>query len=472
MSWYRKIDHATASVQPNALSHGMSIGTVIDTNDPQQMGRLRVMVPSLGDNLEKKVSDFPWAMYVSPLAGTNFVGPRGNEDTHVTSGPVNYGMWNIPKIGAQVLVACIDGDPNLRIWLGCITPQWTPHTMPHGRYIHDGDTPDGPLSSTEHPIQPLYDNLSEAFGGRDSFEFRSRGIDQQVANINNEEVPKVVSGTADDIGKTITLPDGTTKIVTQGYTRSRIEPNVDTPNTGGVNYDSQVYSWTTPGFHSISMNDLAENCRMRFRTTSGHQIILDDTNERIYIATAKGNNYIEMDQNGNIDIHSDRRISVHATKDINFETEGAFRVKAAKGIHMQTDMDFRVQATLNIHQKAGNDIYSQAANNINGLAGSVVSLESGANTNIRAGGDIRETGTQIHMNSSSPNNADSADPANDAYLPNRVPRRESTKWGRIMYVNTDNDTGNVQTPEFAYTDESVGRVELGEKIPRGTHWQR
>jgi hypothetical protein len=117
----------------DALVHGITIGEVIDTNDPQQMGRVRAVCPALGDIKNQARKNTPWAMYGSPFAGVNQLTKRGREETE-SEGPVAYGMWAIPKIGSFVLIMCIDGDPNHRVWLGCLPPQFFPHTMPHGRY--------------------------------------------------------------------------------------------------------------------------------------------------------------------------------------------------------------------------------------------------------------------------------------------------------------------------------------------------
>ena len=146
-----------------------------------------------------------------------------------------------------------------------------------------------------------------------------------------------------------TNPQGGEYLNTQGYHQSRIAGKVVDAITDDVVYDPQTYSWTTPGFHSLSMQDNAENCRIRFRTTHGHQIIMDDTNERIYISTAGGKAWIEMDEAGNIDMYAERNISMHAGKDINFAADGVFRVQAAEGIHMSTEAEMRIHTKTDLH---------------------------------------------------------------------------------------------------------------------------
>ncbi len=179
----------------------LSIGEVVDTNDPQQMGRVRVSCPYLGDGQGTIIENLPWATPISPLAGINESAARGRGNDK-SVGPVAYGMFNIPKVGSFVLIACIEGDPRFRIYLGAMHDQFLPHTMPHGRYIYrdtaaSPDKPAGPLSSTDDPIQPLYDSQTEAFtkdaegtptgqaipAPRLNFEYRTRAADSGVSGI-------------------------------------------------------------------------------------------------------------------------------------------------------------------------------------------------------------------------------------------------------------------------------------------------
>ena len=123
-----------------------TVGKVMDTNDPEQMGRARVRCGKYGDKLTQDMEDLPWALPVSPLAGVMTHGLRGAEQESINA-PVAYGMWNIPKIGSYVIVGCIDGDKSKRFYVGGLHPQFLTNTLPHGRYIwreadDDGSKPE------------------------------------------------------------------------------------------------------------------------------------------------------------------------------------------------------------------------------------------------------------------------------------------------------------------------------------------
>jgi len=489
----------------------LTLGEVVDTNDPQQMGRIRVACPRFGDLNNTVVEDIPWATPISPLAGINESASRGRGDDR-TFGPVAYGMFNVPKVGATVLVGCIDADPRFRIYLGAMHDQFLPHTMPHGRYTYNktaasNEEPTGPLSSTDDPIQPLYSSQTNAFTKyesvtgqaiptpRKNFEYRTRGADVGVAGLSavyiaNNDV--IYTSVADDQEVDFTEEDGNILNNTQGYNRSRVQEGLASSATEFV-YDPQVYSWTTPGFHSYSMSDNADNCRIRVRSTHGHQIIMDDTNERIYISTAGGNTWIEMDENGNIDMYGAGNISMHAEKDINFTAGSAFRVTAKEGIHLATEGEMRIHSSgnLNIRSNGSTNIDSIGDMGISmpnlfltatadihlTASGGMLNLQSGATTNILAAADVIVTGTSIHLNGppATPATASmSASETLEAWLTSRVPEHEP--WARTMTLAsaTDLDSGNshMGSSEHNYNDANVGRVERGVPIARNPRWHR
>jgi phage gp45-like len=481
--------------QPQTVAF-VTIGTVVDTNDPQQMGRVRVVCPQWGDTWGSKVENLPWAIYMTPFGGQVQVGTRG-PGVQESKGGVAYGMWAVPKTGSQVAVLCIDGNPMNRMYFGCIYDQFTPHTMPHGRFMYDdhpelekGGTdaaPYGPFTSAEKLIQPLAQNVRQAFGNKSepNFEFRSRIADYTVSRVDVNQLGQTYSKVQDD--KDIKHDSWTS---TQGYQVSRTDPNAPSSFTDR-NYDSMVYSFTSPGFHSLSMDDRQENCRVRLRTTAGHQILMDDTNERIYIATAQGNNWIEMDQDGNIDIFTTNKVNVHANKDINMTSDETIRLYGKKGVHIKADEEVRIDAAKDIHIKSAENIrvhatqtlflqsdsdthfksgasmFIEAAAAWHAKAGSTLHLDSSGQMNLNAGGQLLGKGTQVHFNGPSPSGATAAAAAGEAeaFYTSRIPEHEP--WARSM---TKDDT--TPDPEFPYDSKDVGKSERGRTINRGMYWRR
>jgi len=110
-------DNITKHPQRNE-TNTIQIGRIVDTNDPLQMGRVRVFVPSL-DHSSEKIETIPFAIYASPFAGHQQVQSRGAGESK-SDGPVAYGLFSVPKVGTEVLVACIDGNPDYRVWFASL----------------------------------------------------------------------------------------------------------------------------------------------------------------------------------------------------------------------------------------------------------------------------------------------------------------------------------------------------------------
>jgi hypothetical protein len=369
---------------------GSYIGEVVDTDDPMQMGRLRVYCGALNDD-PKKVQHLPWAVYVSPFGGSirNSCHAKGHDKKNATSdGVTQYGFWGIPEKGAHVLITCIGGDPRRRVWLGCVYEQQEVGGLFSGVYDWDapGGEPDGPFSApepdvdfddTKNKIQPLYDNQTKAYVDRTSPEWKTRGAD--YAGMVNVDID--TKGTHGEISGAEKFSWVKEKLGAAGYDWTGFK------NLGAY-LSSRVFGFMSPGLHSISLDDRPFNSRIKIRSTAGSQFLIDDTNERIVISTYEGNSFIEMDVSGNIDVYSKRRISFHAEKDINFSTDESFRVKAAKGIFMyagdargQTPLDaipadgqIRLQSEDDMHMMTGGNLLQT----IKGDMDFTMSGESGA----------------------------------------------------------------------------------------------
>lgn len=78
--------------------YGKYRGLVVDNEDPEQLGRLKVKVPSvLGNEIVTG-----WALPCTPYGGD-----------------FNQGMLFIPEVGAGVWIEFEEGDLEFPIWVGC-----------------------------------------------------------------------------------------------------------------------------------------------------------------------------------------------------------------------------------------------------------------------------------------------------------------------------------------------------------------
>ena len=291
-------------------------GVVASNDDPEQMCRLRIWIPAI-DGENYIVDNLPWAEYSSPMMGFTTDYSVGRERTK-RSGLAAYGFMAVPKVGALVLVLFLNGDPNRRFYIASVPALHTNRSLPGGRNKNPETGATGPWTDTYAPHEPAYTNMRAAFGDVNKSESITRGVyERQGAEAATEKTGK------------------------EGYTANTVDSK---------HLDPQTYTMVTPGGHYITMQDDPEWCRLRLRTVAGNQIILDDTNERIYISTARGGSWIELDEDGHIHMYANESFSVSAGGDMNFTAKGSFNVaagdsinlKASKDIMLDCDGDFNI----------------------------------------------------------------------------------------------------------------------------------
>lgn len=304
----------------------MCIGIVKDNADPAQAGRLKVYVPSI-DSKDFEIDDIPWAVYCTPFGGTtaDFVVGR---DRSKVPGASSYGFWAIPKNGAQVIVGFLEGDPNIRFWMGCFYQPELNRTLPQSVNPIKTEIDESGMWPQEE-IPHYAKNLSEAGLDSGSLHWKTRGgWERSVSHPSNKNKNKPT----DD-----------------GYFSKPLEPEKS---------DSQTYSMTSPGRHYWAMHDVDEYCRMRIKTTEGTQIILDDTNERIYISTARGRNWIELDEgSGKIYFYTTSKFNIHSENDLNLYSSENINIVAKKRINIQSE-----ERAVKIQAKRNFEVLSTDAN--------------------------------------------------------------------------------------------------------------
>ena len=368
---YDQIASLTSSVTSDFKNNNPFImeGIVLDTNDPNQMGRIKVWIPAIDGELYDK-ENLPWCEYASPLAGFTSDFKSGRQNL-TTVGDVAYGFWAIPKIGSQALIFFLNGDANRRFFFGSYYGLHRNRSLPSGRNIHHDTKAPGRWSDTYDPIRPETDNLKQQFNNNLSApQALSRGVNERQA-----------------------AQDKTTKDGTEGYSVNNVDDTV---------LDAQLYCWTTPGHHSIIMQDTPENCRLRIKSCEGNQIILDDSNERIYISTARGGCWLEFDEDGHIHLFGKESISIRAGKDINITADNNVNIEAGKNVNIKAvggSMSAASKGAMSI-QSTSDNFYITACKQLHGIGktgtfinGETLNVSSSSGTYIQGGSiDMKSLG--------------------------------------------------------------------------------
>lgn len=318
-------------------------GVVVDTNDPQQMGRVKVWCPAV-DGDSYNIKDLPWVMYLTPFGGQarDFV---AGASAATTQGPAGYGMWAVPKVGAYVIVGFLYNDHNNRFYLGSYYPEHGNRTLPAGR-----NSATGPQSDIFEQVEPATSNLKAQFRNQlDASEAKTRGAyERQVAQAATEK-------------------DGT-----EGYQQDLV----------GDGLDPQTYCIVTPGRHALIMQDNPATARVRIKTAEGAQVIIDDANERIYVSTAKGRTWLELDQDGHVHVYGSESLSFTAGGDFNVSAKGNINLHAGGNLNLAAVGHGRLSACKDVSLSAD----------------TTVNLTAGDQMNLLAAANLIQTGSNIHLN--------------------------------------------------------------------------
>jgi hypothetical protein len=393
------------------LAPGPFIGIVKGNTDPLRSGRLQVWIPELGGDPD---DDASWRTvgYSTP-----FYGVTDQRDSNDFAGsPHSYGMWFVPPdIGVKVMCIFINGDPARGYYFGCI-PEWPNlHMLPAISGAVNKSGPD--------PVTDYYDGGDNASALADvaNLQRKSHDIQKQIWSTQGLlQDPDRGPGNSSAFRET---PSNVFGISTPGQA---INQQINQNNDANVpNPENQSYSSSTRGRrggHTFVMDDgdAQGNSRMmRFRSSSGHMIMMNDTKDFIYIINSKGTSWIEMSSQGDVNVYSGSKCNIFAQSGLNLDSKGPVK------IHGST-IDIKSDGALNLE---GKDVNLKAGGTLKLGGDGGLHLKSKKNTyltgmeclQIKSGGhiDIKGSCTTVQSGDASP-----AMDASGAMEPMQMPTKE------------------------------------------------
>lgn len=372
-------------------SPGPHLAKIVSHADPEYMGRLQVQIFREVGNNEASSTELRYAYYSSPFFGYTSKDFVGKEPDDYDNTQKAYGMWMIPPdVGTQVIVVALDGDPKKTYIIGCIPDTYMNFSVPgHAATqfaVEDSKATDkervpvaeynkvaNPTTADPTIIPKPASPLEQVFDTQGLLEDDTRGI---TTSSSRREVPSAVFGISTPgpvdkegkrgvtgkaeskvVGAFVSRLGGTTLVMDDGDDKflRRTKANEGPPDYAAVEQDE------LDGLKDIPHNEL-----VRIRTRTGHQILLHNSEDLIYIGNARGTAWIELSSDGKIDIFAGDSISVHtaqdlnlyADRDINIEAGRNYNVKVGAEMHTQVTADqiLIVDGNQNIHIKQNVDV--------------------------------------------------------------------------------------------------------------------
>jgi len=437
---------------------------VVNNFDTRYMGGLVVELlkyTSAGGSPER-TGQLLNVRYLSPFYGVTpnaaLTANDGYEHTQKS-----YGMWMVPPdVGTKVLVMFAEGNANFGYWIGCIPADYMNFMVPDGKASTEnttGITPP-PLKGRKLPVGEY--NKSIETGSRvdptlfakpynkdfaESLEIQGLLNDEvrgTTTSSSRREMPSAVFGISTPGPKDRRDGHPTVEIGTVGnkvvVPSNRLGGSAFVMDDGDERFVRTTHAEDGPPVYKNKGNNesggdrtIPQNELMRFRTRTGHQILMHNSEDLIYIGNARGSTWIEMTSDGKIDIHAQDSVSIMTENDLNITAErdinmeagrnvnikasgrntkggetGRVQIESKNNFNLHVGKDSKITVGQSQHIKVKDTQHIETGKTLHLKTGQDNRLTAGANTFINSAKEHRETATYVHMNGP---NAPTANPA-------------------------------------------------------------
>jgi hypothetical protein len=438
---------SSGQLSDGSVGTGILLAKVVGYLDPSFMCGLEVtLLRDQGNTIGEDSQTFP-VKYATPFYGSTAYENMGLNKADWNDTQTSYGMWfPTVEIGTTVLVVFINGNAADGYFIGCVPGRFMNQMIPAiGGSVEIEATADQkkkydttqplPVAEVNRKTNSLEKSLNidkikkaihpiaDVFLKQGLLEDDVRGV---TTSTSRRHVPNAVFGISTPgpfnrgagtkkqfIGKKNTLSaipvpvsrlGGTTLVMDDGEDRyQRIAP----ANEGPVEYADTDNG--EKGDPNIPYNEY-----FRIRTRTGHQLLLHNSEDLIYIGNAKGTAWIELTSNGKIDIYSADSISIHTQNDLNIRADRDINFEAGRNINIKASADYsdgdsadangfdsgriHVESQYDTKILVGGDGYITTSGSLDILTTLNNNITAGANTNILSGIGHFETASIINMN--------------------------------------------------------------------------
>lgn len=390
------------------INSGPFEATVVAHVEGNRLGQLRVKITEqVGRLTEFTEDDTVVANYCSPFFGTTY----GTDTQSLPNGPFtagqSYGMWMVPPdIGNKVLVICTPSGK--WFWIGCVFDSSSHHMVPAiGRNIGGKDYTRAPTvvpanASSVMPVVEYSTQEATAFNAdgltttpRYTHEYQAtvlvrQGLDRDpvrgaISSSSMREAPSNVYGISTP-GRRVSKGDQVPG-----------EPDLVLARTGG---------------HTFVMDDGDKDGKdqlMRLRTAGGHQILMNDSEQVLYIASASGNQWMEFSNNGQVNVYAAAGFNLRTQGVLNLHSDVLMNLSAPNikmtamgndkvplgSIKMETSGNFSASAVGMASLKCNGQLSLSAIGRASLTAGGWLSLSSMIKTSVNGGMLLLNSGTPL-----------------------------------------------------------------------------
>lgn len=325
----RERKHGSSPVVSN-IESGIYLAITTGVPDPEGRGRVGAYVPSFGGSPDEPM----YFQYASPFGGSNAGG--------------SYGMFAVPPDAGVTILVFFANNGELARGYWFAVSQEVPDVAAGGASgpaavdgtgQGEGVFADAPAAKSTAPSLTAHQNP----GANDP-----RGPDQIPNHPRNVNTAGQGVYTDSVRGQTTASP--------------LREASYEVPQ------HSRVFGIKTPGSNALTMDDGSVSPdgtinpnQVRLQTGAGASIILDGTNDTIYMINSSGSGWVEIGASGEIMAYAQGSISMRAEKDFNIRADKNINMEAGEGINIKAGNDYNLNTGDQIHLKSGGSQFFDSA---------------------------------------------------------------------------------------------------------------
>lgn len=397
---------------------GPFIGTITNTVDPTRVGRVQVYIEQFaaGPGPESGIAGqdgLRWVRYLPPFYGaTEKTGTSAGYGTY-PGNQQSYGMWfTTPDIGTQVLCFFVEGDPSQGYYVGCVINDNLNHMLPAiGAAPQSQSVPQNVSQSNYFANSPLLP-VTEINSENKQLDQNSRFFDQpkpvhsyqasiffqQGLDQDPERGPIISNAQRESPSTVYGISTPGQPIYQKGLDPNTIRKQLSSGNLSPR--DVKVIGRL--GGHTLVMDDgdlENKNSLFRLRTAKGHQIMMNDSQNFLYIGHASGQTWIEFGAEGTVDVYSTNSVNVRTQGTINLHADKDINMYAGGNINMKSNLATNIGAvtSLQMASQGAMTLYSQKQ--IGVLSDGSLALQSKSGS-WNAGTAMRLNAGKIDLNGS------------------------------------------------------------------------
>jgi hypothetical protein len=381
---------------------GPFVGRVTNNIDPTRQGRLQVYIEQFAGPNPADPSLWRTVSYCPPFYGATPKGGSAGTGTYLNGNQQSYGMWfTPPDIGVNVLCFFVEGDPNQGYYVGCIPEQGINHMIPAIGSVPRTQTQTQNNNQSTYfasaPLLPVTEinnaATNTAINENPRFFDQPKPVHSYVAatlfqqGLINDPVRGTIGSSSQRESPSACYGMSTPgRAIYQGGLGGGPGGDRDALKELSNETLADLKVIARRGGHTLVMDDgtlTGDDNLIRIRTSKGHQITMSDDGNCFYICHANGQSWVELGQEGTLDVFSTNSINLrsqgtinlHADEDINMYAGKKINIKSVAGTAIQSDGNLNVACKKNLTLFASTQL-GVKSNGTLALKGKLSSLEA------------------------------------------------------------------------------------------------